>query len=198
MPSAANLFWALHWIALAAFVGVTSVAMLVAVLSRLRVRKPLLIWRTGPLIRIPLGPSLFLLLVVGGIGYASVMGRPVPTAVLLGYPAGGVFWFVATWLAQSVIVTEYGLIPDVTRLRSAVPWRAVIDYARTTRDGKPHFIFVYRVADGPPQRLDLPVPSAHAEPMRDLVRRKLDARFNDAVGHRADTQVDRPDESDRP
>lgn len=38
MPSAANLFWALHWIALAAFVGVTSVAMLVAVVSRLRVR----------------------------------------------------------------------------------------------------------------------------------------------------------------
>ncbi|MFP4229000.1 MAG: hypothetical protein ACLFTE_09255 [Salinivenus sp.] len=198
MPSAANLFWALHWIALAAFVGVTSVAMLVAVVSRLRVRQPLLVWRTGPLVRLPLGPSLFLLLVAGGIGYAWFMGRPVPTAVLLGYPAGGVFWFVATWLAQSVIVTEHGVIPDVTRLHRAVPWRAVVDYVSTTRNGQPHFIFVYHVADGPPRRLDLPVPPAYAESMRDLVRRKLDARFSDAVGHRSDIRVDRPDESDRP
>lgn len=197
MPSAANLFLVLHWIALAAFVGVTSVAMLVAVISRLRIRKPLLVWHTGPLTRFPLGPSLFLLVVAVGIGSAVVQGHPVPTAVLLGYPAGGLFWFVATWLAQSVLVTEHGLVPDVTRLHCAVPWRAVVDYVVTTREGQPHFIFVYRNADGPPQRLDLPVPDAHAEAVRDLVRRKVGNRFREAAMGVQDTPVDRPDGPDR-
>ncbi len=197
MPSVATLFWALHWIALTAFVGGTSVAMLVAVMSRLRIREPLLVWRTGPLTRLPLGPSFFLLVVAGGIGYAVVQGRAVPTAVLLGYPAGGLFWFVATWLAQSVLLTEHGLVPDVTRPHRAVPWRAVVDYVVTTRNEQPHFIFVYRGADDRPQRLDLPVPRAHAEAVRDLVRRKLDARFREATVGTHDTPVDRPDGPDR-
>ena len=197
MPSAANLFWVLHWMALAAFVGVTSVAMLVAVMSRLRIRNPLLVWRTGPLTRLPLGPSLFLLVVAVGIGYPVVQGHSVPPAVLLGYPAGGVFWFVATWLAQSVLVTEHGVVPDVTRPHCAVPWRAVVDYVVTTRDDQPHFIFVYRRDGDPPQRLDLPVPSVHAEAVRDLVRRKLDHRFREAAMGPRDTPVDRPDEPGR-
>lgn len=197
MPSAANLFWALHWIALAAFVGATSVAMLVAVMSRLRIRKPLLVWRTGPLTRLPLGPSLFLLGVAVGIGYSVSQGHSVPPAVLLGYPAGGLFWFVATWLAQSVLVTEHGVVPDVTRPRRAVPWRSVVDYVVTTRDDQPHFIFLYRRADRPPQRLDLPVPPAHAEAVRDLVRRTLDRRFHEAAMGLRDTPVDRSDEPGR-
>lgn len=197
MPSATTLFWALHWIALAAFVGVTSVSMLVAVISRLRIRDPLLVWRTGPLTRVPLGPSLFLIVVAGGITYTMWSGHTVPIAILLGYPAGGTFWFVATWLAQSVLVTEHGLVPDVTQPHRAVPWRTIVDYVTTTRDGQPHVIFVYRGVDDAPQRLDLPVPGSHMEPFREVLQQKLDARFRDAAVRPSDAPVDRPDESDR-
>jgi hypothetical protein len=198
MPSAANLFWALHWIALAAFIGATSVAMLVAVLGRLRIRQPLLVWRTGPLTGLPVGPSLFLLLVAAGVGVAVVMGRAVPTAVLVGYPAGGGFWFIATWLAKSVLVTEHGLVPDLTRPQDAVSWHAIVDYVATRRDGQPHFIFVYRESNEQARRLDLPVPAASVGAVRDIVRRKLDTRFHDAAERRADAPVDRPDGPDHP
>lgn len=181
MPSVTDLVTVLHRIALSAFVGVTSASMLVAVLSRLRLRRPLLVWRQfGPyrFTRFPVGPILFLLLVAGGIGHAGLTGRPVPPAVLVGYPAGGLFWFVATWLSRSVVVTEYGIVPDVHRVRRAVVWSQIVDYFTTTRDGQSHFVFFYRGSDGDRRRLDLPVPEAHAPVVREIVERKLDARFS--------------------
>lgn len=180
MPPTADLVTVLHRIALSAFVGVTSVSMLVGVLSRLRLRRPLLVWRRSgpvPFTRLPLGPLLFLLLAAGGIGHAWVTGRSVPPAVLVGYPAGGLFWFVATWLTRSVVVTEYGIVPDVTRLHRAVVWSRIVDYFATTRQGQLRFVFFYRESDGGRRRLDLPVPEVHAARVRDIVERKLDARF---------------------
>ena len=195
MPSAPDLFTVVHLTVLAAFVGVTSVSMLVAVVSRLRIRRPLLVWREGPLSPIPLGPSLFLLLVAGGGLHAWWTGRPVAASVLIGYPAGGVFWFIATWLVRSVVVTEYGLIPNVHRLHQAVTWSQIVDYFTTTRSGQPHFVFFFRDDDGQQQRLDLTVPEAKAEAFRDLVQRKLDSRFRWAA-ERAEDEIpmDRPDD----
>lgn len=199
MSSAPTLFSILHAVALAAFVAVTAVSMLVALLNRLRLRDPLLVWRrSGPLTRWPLGPSLFLLVVALGLGHAAVTGRAVSVPVLLGYPAGGLFWLVATWLARTVAVTEQGLVHDVTRPHRAVPWDRVADYVATTRDGRPHLVLLYRDADGQPQRLDLPVPAAQAPALQEVVERKLDARFRDAALRPYDEMpLDRPDESSR-
>lgn len=177
MPSIADLISTIHMMALSAFVGGTSVAMLVAVISRLRIRRSLLTWRSGPLTPVPLGPSLFLLLVAAGLIHAWGTGRSVPLAVLLGYPAGGVFWFVATWLLQTVVVTEYGVMHDLSRPNRAVAWGQVFDYFMVTRSGQHYFVFVYRGADGTPHRVDLRVPEARVEALHEIVRRKLDSRF---------------------
>ncbi len=177
MPSLADVFSVIHYGVLTAFVGITSVSMLVAVVARLRIRRPLLVWRTGPISRYPIGPSLFLVGVAGGLAYAFIAGRSVPPSVMIGYPAGGVFWFVATWLARSVVVTEYGLVHDLSRLHRAVAWSQIVDYAETTQDDGAHLIFFYRDEDDRQHRLDLPVPEACLRDLREIVHEKLDARY---------------------
>jgi len=179
IPPVSDLIPTLHRIALFAFVGVTSISMLVAIVGRLRLRRPLLVWRrSGPLTRMPLGPSLFLLLVAAGMGHAWLVGRPVPLPVLIGYPAGGIFWFVATWLIRSVVITEYGIVHDVNRIHRAVVWSQIVDYFSATRGGQPHFVFFYRDSDGKRRRFDLLVPEKHAAALREIVERKLQARFS--------------------
>lgn len=168
----------LHRLAVAAFVGVTSVSMLVAVLSRLRVPRPRIVWRrSGPLTRIPLGPLLFLLVAAGGIGHAWMTGRTVPLYVLVGYPAGGAFWFLATWMVRSVVVTEYGIVPDVRRVHRAVVWSQIVDYFVRRKGGSVEFVFFCRGEEGERHRFELPVPKRHALTFRRLVERKLAFRF---------------------
>lgn len=179
MPPVADLIPTLHRVALFAFVGVTAVFMLVAVVNRLRLRRPLLVWRrSGAFTHVPLGPSLFLMLVAVGGGHVWLTGRPVPLAVLIGYPAGGIFWAVATWITRSVVITEYGIVRDINQGHRAVVWSQIIDYFRTTRKEQPHFAFFYRDADGERRRLDLSVPEKHASFFREIVERKLRTRFS--------------------
>ena len=138
MPSAADLVPILHRMVLLAFVGATALSMLAALTGRVRLRCSVLAWRRpGVLVRPLLGPVLFLLLVVGGFGHAWLTGRSVPTALLVGYPARGLFWLAATWMLRTVVVTEYGIVHDLSRMHRTVLWGQVIDYFTTTRQGRP-------------------------------------------------------------
>jgi hypothetical protein len=179
MPdSSADLFFLLHAAVLSVFVGATSVSMLLAVISRLRIRKPLLVWRSGGWTRLPVGPTLFL----GAVGLAFAasvwMGRPIEPHVMVGYPAGGVFWWVATWLCRSVIVTEYGIIHDVTCISRAISWSQITDYFVAENESGQHVVvFFYQDDHGSRQRLNLPVPEHHRASFEQLISRKLDPRF---------------------
>ena len=179
MPSATDLVPILHRVALLAFVGVTALSMLAALMGRIRLRCSVLAWRRpGVLVRPLLGPVLFLLLVAGGFGHAWLTGRSVPTALLVGYPAGGLFWLAATWLLRTVVVTEYGIVHDLSRMHRTVLWGQVVDYFTTTRQGHPHVVLFYRGPEGTRRRLDLPVPKAHATAVHEVIERKLGARFS--------------------
>lgn len=179
MPVAADLFSVLHLGALSVFVGGTSVLMLVAVISRLRIRRPLLVWEKGPLTRIPIGPTLFLVGVTVVLASVERSGGTVPLSAVIGYPAGGVFWFVAAWLVRSVVVTEYGLVTDLPHLHNAVAWCQIVDYAYTTRDGQSHVVFLYRDRTEPhPCRLEFSVPDAHVDEFRQILQTKLDSRLS--------------------
>lgn len=173
-----DFFFVVHAAVLSVFVGATSVSMLLAVISRLRVRRPLHVWRYGQFARIPIGPTLFLVLVAIAFGVAAAMGRTIEPHVLIGYPAGGAFWWIATWLCRSVIVTEYGIIHDVTCISQAVSWSQITDYFVTTGDdGWTYVAFFYRDDDGTRQRLNVPVPKTQKTAFEQLIAQKLDARF---------------------
>lgn len=167
----------LHVVVLWMFVGGTAILLLAAVVSRLRVRRPLLVWRPGPLTRFPVGPSLFLLLVGLALGGAALTGRPLPASAVVGYPAGGLFWFAAMWLGRTVVVTEYGLVPNVPQVERTVAWSQIVDYDSVSRNGQLHFVFYYRRrGDEERRKLVLPVPEQHVAELRGLVRTKLETR----------------------
>lgn len=176
MPSPADVLHVLHLVLLSAFVVVTSVSMLLSLVSRVRIRRPLLVWRDGPFRGIPLGPSLFLAFVATGCIAALATNTSLSLPVWIGYPIGGFFWWVAAWLGRSVVVTEYGVIHDLSRISTAVPWGQVTDYFVTERNGSPHYVFFFTNDDGR-HRLDLPVPASAAPAFDAVLARKLDARF---------------------
>jgi hypothetical protein len=198
MPSAVDVALGLHLAVLSVFVGGSSVLMLGAILRRLRVRRPLLVWRTGPLPHVPLGPSLFLGIVCSGLLCANTLGWPVPASAAIGYPAGGLFWFVAVWVARSILVTEYGIVPDLPRPQRAVAWSQIVDYVVTARDGRPHLVVFFRDREsGARRRLDLAVPDRRAEDLRAVLEAKLDGRLSVPADVSIPEPSDPPNDSPR-
>lgn len=178
MPTTADILAVFHLALLAAFIGVASLSMLLTLISHLRVRRALLSWQRGRLGGLPLGPACFLMAALGGVAYALVQGHPMRPSVLVGYPAGGAFWFVAAYLARSVLVTEYGLIHDVNRIGQAVAWSQIVDYFVVEADHKARYVFLYREPGSPRRhRLELTVPARRVEAFQRLVHQKLEARF---------------------
>ncbi len=178
MPTTAELLSVLHLALLSAFVGIASLSMLLTLISHIRVRRILLSWRGGRWYGVPLGPACFLLVAVGGLVYALAQGYAIRPSVLIGYPAGGAFWFVAAYLARSVIVTDYGIIHDVNRLSQAVAWGQIVDYFAVEAKRGMRYVFFY-VEDGRRRRhrLEVTVPAARAAVFRHIVEAKLETRF---------------------
>ncbi|WP_040605690.1 hypothetical protein [Salisaeta longa] len=170
------LAW-LHIGLIGAFVTATSLTLSVAVVRRLRVRRPLMTWTCGPVTCIPLGPTLFLLLVGVGVAYQVSQGGAPPRYVVLGYPVGGLCWWAATWIARTRIVSAYGLIPELSAPERSVAWSQIRDYVQTTRDGRTYYRFFYVDSNDQWQRLDWFVPASHEAAFAALVQEKLDARF---------------------
>lgn len=183
MSSLPDVLVVLHGVALTLFVGGTSVLMLTAIIRRLRFRRPLLVWRSEGMTRVPIGPSLFLLSIALGIAYAQWVGIHVPPTVLVGYPAGGIFWFVATWVTRSTVITAYGLVPDLAGPNRAVAWSQVVDCVCTSRKGQFHVVFLYRDRDQRAyHRLDLAVPERCRADLQKILEIKLDVPHRSAEG----------------
>lgn len=178
MPTTADLLSITHLTLLAAFIGVASLSMLLTLISHLRVRRVVLAWRRGRFGGVPLGPTCFLVVALAGLGYALWQGHAVRPSVLVGYPAGGAFWFVAAYLARTVMVTEYGLIHDVNRISQAVAWSQVSDYFTVDADRGVRYVFFYTEHGGSARhRLAVTVPAAQVEAFQQIVHAKLEARF---------------------
>ena len=182
MPTTADVLAVLHLALLAAFIGVASLSMLLTLISHLRVRRALLSWQQGRWRGIPFGPTCFLVASFIGLGYALTQGHPVRPSVLVGYPAGGAFWFVAAYLARSVLVTEYGLIHDINRISQAVAWSQIVDYFVVEAEQEARYVFFYRESGGGQRhRLELTVPASRVDAFQQIVHQKLEARFTTAA-----------------
>lgn len=198
MPSVAHALTVLQHGGLLVFVGGTAAVLCAAIWRRMRVLRPLLTWRDRTTSVLPVGPTLLLMVVGGGLGYAQWSGMPLSPSVVVGLPAGSVFWFGAVWIGQVTIVTEYGLVFSASRC--SVAWSQIVDYATTCRDGDLHLVLLYRTRDTRSRRrLAVPVPSRYAAPLRAIVRAKLAPRLAPPPGA-ADTPIlDPPDDAqDRP
>lgn len=176
MPVVSALLPLLALLVLAVYVAGTAAWMLRALARRLRLRRPLVAWRTGR--GIPLAPTLFLGGVALGLAGAGAAGWAVSASAALGIPAGGVFWLVAAWVDRSVVVTEYGIVVGPARHRRAVAWGQFVDVAATAHAGQPRLVLVYRDRKtGARRRLALSPPAGRADDVRAIVRRKLGGRL---------------------
>ncbi|GIV60115.1 hypothetical protein GQ464_009270 [Rhodocaloribacter litoris] len=171
------MFATLHILLLCGFIGVTSMLMLINVMSRLRVRHVLLAWRTGRFWGLPLWPLGFMAFVGGSMVYTDLTGHVIAPGIFAGYLVGGIFWFTGVFFASTFLVTEAGLIGGVGRARRAVAWVQIADYFEAEDRGKRCFVFLYVDERGRRGRLEVPVPDAHQEAFRRIVRAKIDARI---------------------
>ena len=178
MPAAAAVLKTLHLILQVGFISVTLLLLIVTVMNRMRVRHVRLTWRTGKLLGLPLWPTVFLgAVLLFGLG-AMVMGQVFPLQMMVGYVAGGLFWFVASLLSTSVLVTEHGLIYHMNRSGHAVTWEQVVDYFETASAQKQCYVFFYLDPSDTRRRLEVSIPRSHRAPFRRIIAEKLDTRFD--------------------
>ncbi len=131
-------------------------------------------WQVGSWRSIPVWPTIFMGLIIVFLVYAQNTIPPVRLTVFAGYFVGGMAWFVAVAMSSSVIVTEYGIIPEAGRSSDAVGWGQVSDYFEIADGKRVHFAFMYQDFLGERKRLDLFVPAQEIDRFRGLVRSKLD------------------------
>ena len=177
MPAAADVLATLHLILQVGFISVTVLFLFVTIVNRLRVRHVMLGWRTGKLWGLPLWPTVFLVGVLLFLGGAMAMGQALSWTMVVGYLVAGVFWFAASLLSTSALVTEFGLIYHPNRSGHAVAWGQVVDYFDDNTRPPARYVFFYLDPTETRRRLELTVPRSQREAFREIVREKLDARF---------------------
>ena len=172
----ADVLEMVHYVVLAAFVCVTFLLFVVSLINRLRVQQVHVVWYTGRVFGWPAPPLAFLTLMAGLMGFNAYAGEPVAWSVLAGYVAGGIFWLAAGLLSTCVLVTAYGLVAHVGGGTRVVGWGQVMDYFNGSGGDAGRYVFFY-LDDGTRKRLELRVPDGSRGAFRELVREKLDARF---------------------
>ncbi len=135
-------------------------------------------WHAGSWQTIPVWPTVFMGLIIVFLVYAQNTVPPISMGVFAGYFVGGIAWFVAIAMSSSVVITEYGLIPQAGRTSDAVGWGQISDYFEVQDGKRIHFTFLYQDFVGQRKRLDLLIPEPVADRFRALVRSKLDVAMN--------------------
>lgn len=171
----------LHSILVVSFVAVTGVLLAMTSIQRLRVRGIRMTWLSARMSSLPVWPTVFMGIVVVFLLYSRNTVAPVSPVVFIGYFAGGMLWFAAVVLSASVMITEYGIIPEAGRSGDAVGWGQIFDWFEVEGDKRVHFAFMYQDFLGERKRLDLAVPVQHVERFRRLVRAKLDVHTDGTV-----------------
>lgn len=164
----------LHIVLVISFIGVTALLLGMTLLHRFRIRGIRMTWHSGGVNSIPVWPTLFMGLVIVFLVYAQNTVPVISMTVFTGYFVGGALWFMAVALSSSVVITEYGLIPEAGRSAEAVGWGQISDYFEVDEGKRTHFAFMYQDFMGERKRLDLFVPVQDAERFRILVRSKLE------------------------
>lgn len=170
-----------HLVVMSLLLFGTSLYMLVTISNRIRVRRVLLSWRSRWICRsssIPLG---FTVLVAATLGGAWLSDWQIHPVLYGGYVASGVFWSIGALLQQLIVVSDYGILKDVNRVNGAVAWGQIVDYFVKREGEKQQYVFFYLDDDGDRCRTSLCVPPGHRQAFKEVVERKLDARFNFAV-----------------
>ena len=176
-----NVINTLHIILVFSFVAVTAVLLGMTLVQRLRVRGIRQTWQSGRIGSLPVWPSAFIGIVLVFMIYTQNTVAAVDPLVFVGYFTGGILWLASVAMSATIVVTEYGIIPEVGQSGEAVGWGQISDYFEVEDTKRFHFAFLYQDFLGERKRLDLQVPLQEAEQFRSLVRSKLDVQIEGSV-----------------
>jgi len=181
MSHLSDILNSIHGILVVLFVATTFLLLAATLVNRFRLRRIVLTWAGGRLFGFPLLPSLFLL-AMGGIFVYFYMGgnasSPMQPWLLAGYILGGVQWYVAALVSNSIIVTEYGIIQSVNRMSKAISWNQIVDYVTHESQRKTAYIFFVLNDKGRKERVELEVPKQQVARFSETVKQRVDARFD--------------------
>ncbi|HET6567308.1 MAG TPA: hypothetical protein VFG50_05030 [Rhodothermales bacterium] len=178
MVAASDVLIVIHFTLLVGLLSVTTLLLMVTVTNRLRARKALMAWQASRLFGVPVWPSIYLVLLGAGLIYAASTGRPLHVALEAGYVTAGAFWLVSSWLAKTVVVTEEGIVTDLSCAEHSMSWSRVSDFFEFEQSDRQGYVFFHTDARGVRRRLNLSVPRSCQKGFREIVASKLDARFD--------------------
>lgn len=166
-----------HILLLCGFLAVTTVLLFITVVNASRVRRVAVAWRRKQRFGWPTWPLAFLS-IVSALGiYALLVEPSLPAGLFLGYFAGGVLWLYAAIQADTVLVTDDGIVTNLNRRTRTLAWGQVVDYFTVQHPGVTDYIFFTKGEAGQPRRVEVSVPAAKAAAFRLVVTALVDARF---------------------
>ncbi|NNF04835.1 MAG: hypothetical protein HKN17_10250 [Rhodothermales bacterium] len=179
----------LHTVLVIAFIGVTALLLGVTLVHRMRIQRVRMSWCPGQAGSLPIWPVVFIGVVAVFLVYAGNTFPVISFGVFSGYLLGGILWFCAVLLSSTVVVTEYGVIPEVGRTGEAVGWGQIRDYFEVSAGKQVHFVFIYSDFLGEKNRMEITVPAARERRFRSILREKLDTRLESTATRTASRQT---------
>lgn len=179
----------LHTVLVLAFVGVTALLLGVTLVHRMRIPGVRMSWCPAQARSLPIWPVVFIGIVAVFLVYAGNTFPVISFGIFSGYLLGGVLWFSAVLLSSTVVVTEYGVIPEVGRTGEAVGWGQIKDYFEVSAGKQVHFVFIYSDFLGEQNRMEVSVPAARERRFRRILREKLDTRIESTVTRETSRQA---------
>ncbi|MEX0929234.1 MAG: hypothetical protein WD266_11210 [Balneolales bacterium] len=176
----------LHAVLLGFFTIATTILALLTLSNSLRLRNVLQTWKGGKLGGYPLFSSLFL-------GFLFFMTMVIWNAELTRYNTAmysyiwvGMNWFVASHMMMKRYITDHGIVKNINDPSQTISWHEIVDYAERNEEKDYRFTFIYHSGEIRSRRkdaikLELNVPREEVDEFRNILRKKLDRRFNPTV-----------------
>ncbi len=170
----------LFTLAFVGFAGVTTLLLVLTIRNRLRAPQALLTWTDRKVWRSAVWPAGFVML----MGICAVLAadglHPFALWQVVGLMVCGMNWLAAVVLANTVLVTETGIVTNINHPERTIVWEEVADYF----DGGPapwHYAFFYQDAANRRIRQDVWVPRPLRRAFGEIVGEALEHRFEVAT-----------------
>ena len=125
MPAGIEILELLQIVLLVAFLVVTGLFLVLAVVNRRRMHGALVSVPMGPFFGLPLRPIAFagvlLCILLAGV----LAGASISPLLIAGYAVGAALWGLATYLSTSIFVYDFGIVRGLIDRDAYLPWGIV-------------------------------------------------------------------------
>jgi len=153
-----------------------------SLINKLRLRNVRMSWRGGKMGGYPLFATIFLGLIAVLGTTAFILNDVTNYAIFACYVWIGCMWFIASYLASTHYMTDYGIVKNINEPSQTIPWFQILDQVEKEESGGIEYSFSYseldkNLTDGFKQ-LKIYVPDSKRKRFEKIVSLKLKNRFD--------------------